>query len=53
MLLSDVDVDIPGINIISTFDLLAFDLFCGGAREYDRPALVKAYALIMDSCGLW
>jgi hypothetical protein len=27
MLLPDVDVDIPGINIISTFDLLAFDLF--------------------------
>jgi hypothetical protein len=22
-------VDIPGINIISTFDLLAFDLFSG------------------------
>jgi len=29
MLLPDVDVDIPGINIISTFDLLAFDLFSG------------------------
>jgi hypothetical protein len=29
MLLSDVDVDILGINIISTFDLLAFDLFLG------------------------
>jgi hypothetical protein len=28
MLLPDVDVDIPGI-IISTFDLLAFDLFLG------------------------
>jgi hypothetical protein len=27
MLLPDVDVDIPGINIISRFDLLAFDLF--------------------------
>jgi hypothetical protein len=27
MLLPDVDVDIPGINIVSTFDLLAFDLF--------------------------
>jgi hypothetical protein len=29
MLLPDVDVDIPGINIISTFDLLTFDLFSG------------------------
>jgi hypothetical protein len=29
MLLPDVDVDIPGINIISTFDLLVFDLFSG------------------------
>jgi hypothetical protein len=29
MLLPDVDVDIPGINIVSTFDLLAFDLFLG------------------------
>ena len=43
MLLPDVDVDIPGINIISTFDLLAFDLFCGDACEYDLSALVKAY----------
>jgi hypothetical protein len=29
MLLPDVDVDIPVINIISTFDLLTFDLFLG------------------------
>ena len=29
MLLPNVDVDIPGINVISTFDLLAFDLFRG------------------------
>jgi hypothetical protein len=29
MLLPDVDVDIPEINIISTFDLLVFDLFSG------------------------
>jgi hypothetical protein len=29
MLLPDVDVDILEINIISTFDLLAFDLFSG------------------------
>jgi hypothetical protein len=30
MLLPDVDVDIPEINIIPTFDLLAFDLFRRG-----------------------
>jgi hypothetical protein len=53
MLLPDVDVDIPGINIISTFDLLAFDIFCGDACEYDPSALVKAYVLIADSRGLW
>jgi hypothetical protein len=29
MLLPDVGVDIPGINIISTFDLSAFDIFSG------------------------
>jgi hypothetical protein len=29
MLVPDVDVDIPRINIISTFDLLPFDLFSG------------------------
>jgi hypothetical protein len=29
MLLPDVYVDIPEINIIFTFDLLAFDLFSG------------------------
>lgn len=39
---TDVDVDIPKINIISTFDLLAFDLLCGDAYEYDPPALVKS-----------
>jgi hypothetical protein len=42
MLLPDVDVDIPRINIISTFDLLAFDLFRGDACEYDPSALVKS-----------
>jgi hypothetical protein len=52
MLLPDVDVDIPRINIISTFDLLAFDLICGDAYEYDPSALVKAYALITYSRGL-
>jgi hypothetical protein len=52
MLLPDVDVDIPGINIISTFDLLVFDLFCGDTCEYDSPALVKAYALITYSRGM-
>jgi hypothetical protein len=52
MLLPDVDVDIPGINIISTFDLLVFDLFCGDACEYDSSALVKAYALITYSRGM-
>jgi hypothetical protein len=52
MLLPDVNVDIPGINIISTFDLLAFDLFYGDACEYDPSALVKAYVLIENSCGL-
>jgi hypothetical protein len=52
MLLPDVYVDIPRINIISTFDLLPFDLFCGDACEYDLLALVKAYVLIVDSCGL-
>jgi hypothetical protein len=52
MLLTDVDVDIPEINIISTFDLLAFDLFCVDTCEYDPSALVKAYALITDSRGL-
>jgi hypothetical protein len=49
----DVDVDILGINIIVTFDLLAFDLFCRDACEYDPSALVKAYVLIADSRGLW
>jgi hypothetical protein len=54
MLLPDVDVDILGINIISTIDLLAFDLFPGmPANIYDPPVLVKAYVLITDSCGLW
>jgi hypothetical protein len=53
MLLPDVDVDIPGINIISTFDLLVFDLFRGDACEYYPSALVKAYVLIADSRGLW
>jgi hypothetical protein len=43
MLLPDIDVDIPGINIISTFDLLAFDLFRGDACECDPLALAKAY----------
>jgi hypothetical protein len=52
MPLPDVDVDIPGINMISTFDLLAFDLSRGDAYEYDPSALVKAYVLIADSCGL-
>jgi hypothetical protein len=52
MILPDVDVDIPGINIISTFDLLAFDLFRGDACEYDTSVLVKAYILITDSRGL-
>jgi hypothetical protein len=52
MLLPDVDVDIPGINIISTFDLLAFDLFCGDAYGYDPSTLVKAYVLIADLRGL-
>jgi hypothetical protein len=52
MLLPDVDVDIPGINIVSTFDLLAFDLFCGDACGYGPLALVKAYVLIADSRGL-
>jgi hypothetical protein len=53
MLLPDVDVDILGINIISTIDLLAFDLFPGmPANIYDPPVLVKAYVLITDSCGL-
>jgi hypothetical protein len=52
MLLPDVDVDVPGINIISTVDLLAFDLFRGDACEYDPSALVKAYVLITDSHGL-
>jgi hypothetical protein len=52
MLLPDVDVDILGINIISTFDLLAFDLFHGDACEYDSSALVKPYVLIADSRGL-
>jgi hypothetical protein len=52
MLLPNVDVDIPEVNIISTFDLLALDLFCGDACEYDPSALVKAYVLIADSCGL-
>jgi hypothetical protein len=52
MLLPDVDVDIPGINIISTFDLLAFDLFRGDACEYDPSVLIKAYVLIADSRGL-
>jgi hypothetical protein len=52
MLLPDVDVDIPGINIISTFDLLAFDLFRGDAFEYDPSALVKPYVLIADSRGM-
>jgi hypothetical protein len=52
MLLHDVDVDIPGINIISTFDLLAFDLSYGDACEYDPSTLVKAYVLITDSRGL-
>jgi hypothetical protein len=52
MLLPDVDVDIPGINIISTFDLLAFDLFCGDACRYDPSTLIKSYVLIVDSHGL-
>jgi hypothetical protein len=52
MLLPDVDVDIPGINIIFIFDLLAFDLFCGDTYKYDPSALVKAYVLIADSRGL-
>jgi hypothetical protein len=52
MLLPDVDVDIPEINIISTFDLLEFDLFCGDACEYDPLALVKAHVLITDSRDL-
>jgi hypothetical protein len=53
MLLPDVDVDILGINIISTIDLLAFDLFPGTpANIYEPPALVKAYVLITASCGL-
>jgi hypothetical protein len=51
MLLPDVDVDIPVINIISTFDLLTVDLFYGDAREYDPSALVKAYVIITDPCG--
>jgi hypothetical protein len=46
MLLPDVDMDIPGINIISTFDLL------GDTCEYDPSALAKAYVLIADSRGL-
>jgi hypothetical protein len=29
MLLPDVDVDIPRINIVSTFELLVFDIFSG------------------------
>jgi hypothetical protein len=34
----DVDVDIPRINIISTFDLLTFDLFSGThANMVHRP----------------
>jgi hypothetical protein len=52
MFLPDVHVDIPRINIISTFDLLAFDLFHRDAYEYDPSALVKAYVLIAYSCGL-
>jgi hypothetical protein len=52
MLLPDVVVDIPGINIIFTFDLLAFDLFRGDAFEYYPSTLVKAYVLIVDSRGL-
>lgn len=32
------------INIMSTFDLLTFDMFCEDVCEYDPPALVKAYA---------
>jgi hypothetical protein len=52
MLLPDVDVDIPGINIIITFDLLAFDLFYRDTCEYDPSVLVKAYVLIADSRGL-
>jgi hypothetical protein len=52
MLLPDIDVDILGINIISTFDLLAFDLFRRDAYEYDPSTLVKAYVLIADSRGL-
>jgi hypothetical protein len=52
MLLPDVDVDIPGINIISTFDLLVFYLFRGDACEYDPSTLVKAYVLIVDSRGM-
>ena len=52
MLLPDVDVDIPEINIISIFDLLAFDLLCGHSCEYDPPTLVKAYALIIYSRGV-
>jgi hypothetical protein len=52
MLLTDVDMDIPGINIISTFDLLAFDLVHGDACEYDPSTLVKAYVLIIDSRGV-
>jgi hypothetical protein len=52
MLLPDVDVDIPEINIICIFDLLALDLFFGDTYGYDPSTLVKAYVLIVDSCGL-
>jgi hypothetical protein len=52
MLLLDVDVDILGINIIFSFDLLAFNLFCEDAYEYDPSTLVKTYILIADSHGL-
>jgi hypothetical protein len=37
MLLPDVDVDIPGINIISIFNILAFDLFSG------TPAILPSF----------
>jgi hypothetical protein len=51
MLLPDIDVDIPGINIVSTFDLFIWSIL-GDACEYDPLVLVKAYVLITDSRDL-
>jgi hypothetical protein len=52
MLLPDIGVDIPGINIIHIW-LTGILSILGDAYEYDPSALVKAYVLIAHSRGLW